>query len=143
MILNLSKKVKERTKLPKDHSDYLNPSSFDSYFKPIKKLFDMNDVTISWKQIYATFPEIDNISTGRGWTRQEIQRMLNFANGAVDRAIVLIAASSGIRAGGFDLNWEDITPIYKVGDELKMEVTESESAEIACAMIRIYKGSSW
>jgi len=143
LVLNLSKKVKERTKLPKDHSNYLNPSSFDSYFKPIKKLFDMNDVTISWKRVYATFPEIDNLSTGRGWTRQEIQRMLNFANGAIDRLIILIAASSGIRSGGFDLDWEDITPIFKVGDELKMEITESESEQVACAMLRIYKGSSW
>jgi len=145
LFLNLSRKLRARTELPKDHSDYLNPSSFDSYFKPIKKLFDMNDVTISWKRVYATFPEIDNSFTGRGWTRQEIQKMLNFANGAMDRAIILIAASSGIRSGGFDLNWEDITPIYKIGDELKIEITESEEdkATIACAMLRIYKGSSW
>lgn len=145
LLLSLSKKLRQRTELPKDHDDYLNPSSFDSYFKPLKKLFDMNDVTISWKRIYSTFPEIDNSFYGRGWTRQEIQRMLNFANGAMDRAIILIAASSGIRSGGFDLNWEDITPIYKFGDELKIEITESEEdkATIACAMLRIYKGSSW
>jgi len=82
LLLKLSKKVKQRTELRKDHDDYLNPSSFDSYFKPIKKLFDMNDVSISWKRIYSTYPEIDNSFAGRGWTRQEIQRMLSFAIGA-------------------------------------------------------------
>jgi len=145
MLLKLSKKLKQRTELPRDNDDYLNPSSFDSYFKPIKKLFDMNDVSISWKRIYSTYPEIDNSFAGRGWTRQEIQKILNFANGAVDRAIVLIAASSGIRSGAFDLNWEDVTPIYKVGDELKIEITESEQEQaiLACAMLEIYNGTNF
>jgi len=145
MLLKLSKKLKQRTELPRDNDEYLNPSSFDSYFKPIKKLFDMNDVSISWKRIYSTYPEIDNSFAGRGWTRQEIQKILNFANGAVDRAIVLIAASSGIRSGAFDLNWEDVTPIYKVGDELKIEITESEQEQaiLACAMLEIYNGTNF
>jgi len=144
LLLHLSKKLKQRTELRRDHDNYLNPSSFDSYFKPIKKLFDMNDVSISWKRIYSTYPEIDNSFVGRGWTRQEIQKMLGFANGVVDRAIILIAASSGIRSGGFDLNWEDVTPIYKVEDELKMQIIESEEekATVVCAMLEIYKGTT-
>ena len=36
----------------------------------------MNDIVISWKRIYSTFPEIDNVSNGRGWNRDKIQRML-------------------------------------------------------------------
>lgn len=145
LLLNLSKKLKQRTELSKDHADYLNPSSVDSYFKPFKKLFDMNDVTISWKRIYSTLPELDNISVGRGWTRQEIQKMLNFANGAMDRTIVLFAASSGMRAGGFELNWGDVTPIYKVDEQLKFEITESEKSKavVACSMLTVYRGSSW
>jgi len=144
LLLNLSKKLKQRTQLPKDHDEYLNPSSVESYFKPIKKLFDMNDVTISWKRIYTTLPELDNISVGRGWTRQEIQRMLNFANGTMDKTIVLFAASSSIRSGAFELSWGDVTPIYKVDEELKLEITESEEPKsvVACAMLRIYRGSN-
>lgn len=104
----------------------------------------MNDVTISWKRIYSTLPELDNISVGRGWTRQEIQKMLNYANGAMDRTIVLFAASSSIRSGGLELNWGDVTPIYKVDEQLKIEITESEKSKavVACAMIRVYSGSS-
>ncbi|MBS1268834.1 MAG: hypothetical protein MAG458_01568 [Nitrosopumilus sp.] len=144
ILLNLSKKLRERTTLPKDHADYLNPSSVTNYFKPIRKLLDMNDVAIPWKRIQTTFPEIDNITQSREWRRVEIQNMLNYANGAIDRAIVLIAASSGIRAGAFNLNWEDVIPIYNVNDQLKTEISESETKDsiIACAMIMIYKGTS-
>ena len=52
---------------------------------------------------------------------------------------------SGIRAGGFDLNWQDLTPVYQIDDQLKFEITESEeeSASIACAMLRIYQGTNF
>lgn len=143
LLLNISDVLKERTKLPKNNPDYLSPNSIATYFKPIKKLFDMNDVVISWKRVYATFPEESNYSDGRGWTRDEIQRMLQFAAGAMDRAIVLISASSGIRIGGFDLNWEDVQPVYMVEDKLTMELLESETgkARLVCATLKIYKGS--
>jgi len=144
ILLNLSKKLRERTSLAKDHPDYLNPSSIDNYFKPIRKLLDMNDVTLSWKRIHTTFPEIDNITQTREWKREEIQTMLKYANGAIDKAIVLIASSSGIRSGAFNLNWEDVIPIYKVDEQLKLEVTESEkqNSAVACAMIIVYKATS-
>ena len=145
LLLNLSIKLKERTKLHKDDSNYLNPNSIDNYFKPIKKLFDMNGVVISWKRIYATFPEQDNTSDSRGWNRDEIQKMLKFANGSIDRAIVLLCACSGIRAGGVDLNWQDLTPIYEIDEQLRLDITESEeeTTNIACAMLRIYHGTNY
>jgi len=145
LLLNLSIKLKERTKLPKEDSDYLNPNSIDNYFKPIKKLFDMAGVVISWKRVYATFPEQDNVSDSRGWNREEIQKMLKFANGSIDRAIILLCASSGIRAGGVDLNWQDLIPVYQINDQLKFEITESEGeiADIVCAMLRIYQGTNY
>jgi hypothetical protein len=144
LLLNISKKLRERTTLPKNDLDYLSPSSIENYFKPIKKLFDMNDIAISWPRIYSTFPELENMSDGRGWTRNEIQKMINFANGAMERAIILIAASSGIRIGGFNLKWEDVYPIYKIDNRLTMELLESEEerAQLACAMLKVYRGSN-
>ena len=99
MLVKLSGKLRERTELPKDHGDYLNPDSIGNYFKPIKKLLDMNDVVISWKKIYATYPERDNVPESRGWTRDEIAKMLRHAHGPMERALVLVLASSGMRAG--------------------------------------------
>lgn len=139
LMLSLSRKLRERTQLAHDDPEYLNPVSFGGYFKPIKKLFDMNDVVISWKRINVTYPELDNVSESRGWERHEIQKMLKFANNAMDRAIILIAASSGIRAGGFDLQWRDLTPIYKIDDKL---VPGPMDGEPVCAMLYVYSGSS-
>ena len=76
----------------------------------------MNGVAIPWNLLYCTFPEDDNLLDTRGWDRNEIKEMLKFASGTMDRAIILIASSSGIRQGGFDFKWGDVTPIYKIGE---------------------------
>ena len=70
--------------------------------------------------------------------------MLQHANGAVDRIIILIASSSGIRVGGFELKWEDVVPIYKVEDKIVFDITDSqeEKAKVICAMLTVYNGSN-
>jgi len=144
LLLNLSRILRDRTKLPTDHQDYLKPVSIDNYFKPFKKLLDMNEIPLSWERIYSTFPESDNNFEGRGWTRHEIQKMLKHVNGAMERSIILVAASSATRIGGFDYTWKDVVPIYKIGNELKIDITESEEKEasVACAMLSTYKGTN-
>ena len=77
--LSLSHMPCERTRLPHDSGDCPNPVSFASYFKPIRKLFDMNGVATSRRRICATCPELDNVPDGGGRTRREIRRMLRFA----------------------------------------------------------------
>ena len=141
LLLILSKKMRERTELPRDDPDYLNPTSISGYFKPIKKLFDMNDVVINWKRIYATYPEPDNVFGSAGWTREEIATMLKHTRDTQDRALILVLASSGVRAGALDyLNWGDLTPVYRVGEKLTLDHGE-ESGEVACAMLEVYRGS--
>lgn len=142
LLLAFSKRLKERTELPKTNDDYLSPNSFGRYFKPIRKLLDMNNVPIAWKRIYYTFPERANTdSETRGYTREEIQNMIRFSRGPIDKALILIAASSGIRDGGFVLNWEDMKPVYKVDDRIVFDVTESEEskAQLVCAMLTVYR----
>lgn len=113
ILLTLSKMLKERTPKNKNDKDYLNPSSFNNFFKPIKKLFDMNGVSVVWKRIYATYQENDNLSESRGYSKDEIKIMLNFSQGTIDKALTLISASSGIRVGGLDgLKWGAILYQY-------------------------------
>ena len=112
IMLSVSWKLRERTRLPKDDPDYLNPTSLPAYFKPIKKLFDMSSVSIPWKRVYATFPEKDNIHDTKGWTRDEIAAMLEHTRDPMDKAMVPVLASSGVRLGGLELTWGDLTPIY-------------------------------
>ena len=141
LLINLSGKLRKRTELPGDHADYLNPVSFGNYFKPLKKLFDMNDVVMQWKRIYATYPELDNMPESRGWTREEIGRMLRHTRDPMERALVLVLASSGMRSGGLDLNWEDMVPVYRVGGELVLD-PGADGGEVACAMLQVYRGSA-
>lgn len=142
ILLTLSKMLKERTDKNKNDKDYLNPSSFNNFFKPIKKLFDMNSVSVVWKRIYATYPENDNLSESRGYSKEEIKTMLNFSQGSIDTALILVSSSSGIRVGGLEgINWGDIVPIYKIDDKLVLEITESQIdiAQVVCAMLITYR----
>ncbi|MDE1769239.1 MAG: integrase [Thaumarchaeota archaeon] len=143
LLLTYSKKLKERTNLPKTDKEYLNPSSFGNFFKPLKKLFDMNGVPVVWKRVYATYPELNNQNSGRGYTRDEIQKFLEFAKGPIDKAIILVASSSGIREGGMNLKWENVLPVYKVDDKLLLEITESQvpKAKVVCGILQIYDGT--
>ena len=142
LLMNMSRKLRERTELPKGDKDYLNPDSIGNYFKPIKKLLDMNDVSLHWRRIYATYPERDNVPDSRGWTREEIAKMLRYTHGPMERALVLVLASSGIRAGGLDLHWEDLTPIYRMKDGSLVLDPGSDDSRVACAVLHVYRGTS-
>ena len=141
LLIILAGKLRERTRLSRDDPDYLNPLSFGNYYSPIKKLFDMNDVSMPWRRIHTTFPELDNMPDSMGWTRAEIARMLRHTRDAWDRALVLVLASSGMRAGApHQLNWGDLTPIYRNGGKLTLD--PGEGSEVACAMLKVYRGSA-
>ena len=145
LMVTISKKLRTRTKKDLTDKEYLNPNSIRNDFKPFKKLFEMNDVPMAWKRVYAMIPEqIPTSVTGsRPYTRAEINHMLKFTSNSMDRSIILVASSSGIRAGAFDFTWKDIVPIYKVDDELLLEITESQQkkAEPVCAIITIKEKS--
>jgi|SRR5579885_430563 hypothetical protein len=143
-LLTISKKLKERTILNPSDKNYLNPNFIPNKFKPVRKLLEMNSVPVAWTKVYTTFPEQNNNYDGRGYTRQEIQKMLNFTKGALDKAIILVAASSGIREGGLVLKWEDVTPVYKIEDRIVLDITESETkkAVIVCAIVAVYRNTN-
>jgi hypothetical protein len=143
VLLAIARKLKQRTDLAVTDPNYLNPESFANYFKPLKKLFDMNGIAVVWKRVFATYPESNNRTKGRAYAREEIAQALNFTKGSIDKAIILVASSSGIREGGFSLRWEDLRPVYRLDGKLVFDVTESElgRAEIVCGILRIYSGS--
>ncbi len=139
LLLSLSWKLRERTELPKEDADYLNPSTIPGYFKPVKKLFDMNSVSIPWKRIYATYPEKDNILDTKGWTKEDVAAMLKHTRNSMDRALVLVLASSGVRLGGLDLKWGDLTPVYL--EEGRLTADPAGNSKVACVALNVYAGS--
>ncbi|MCE2506869.1 MAG: integrase [Nitrosopumilaceae archaeon] len=146
VMMKLGQKFKERALLPKNDPNYISSVSLKNYFVPIQKLLEMNRVNLSWKRIRSTFPEIEGKDETREYTYAEIQKMLSCCK-TMDKVLVLLAASSGIRAGAFVFQWKHIVPIYLYEDQFvweEQDVTESVSqkAPIAAAMIRIYANSS-
>lgn len=147
VVLSLVRKLKDRTKLDPKNPDYLRVISMNNYIRPIQKLFKMNEITISWERIKSTYPEEDEKIESREYTYDEIKKMLKGCNGTMDRVMVLMACSSGIRAGALTLQWKHVKPIYLYKDCFcweDQEVTESVEREgkIVGGIIRIYAKSS-
>ena len=140
IMLALAEALRKRTTLAKDDPRYLSPTSINANFAPLQKLFAVNDVALHWRRIRDTFPEMETYDT-RGWTRDEIRKMLRHARGAVDRAIILVMASSGVRIGGMKLRWGHIIPIYDEDGKLRegRDILEEDASKpVACAMLRVY-----
>lgn len=142
LLVSLAWKLRGRTGLSKDDPDHLSPASIPNYFKPLKKMLDMNDVAINWKRVYATYPEPDGMGGSAGWARAEIAMMIRQTRSTQERALILLLASSGVRAGALpDLDWGDLAPVYRVDGGLRWD-PGGEPGEPACAALEVYRGSA-
>lgn len=145
-LLKVSEKLAQRCKLQKDDPDYLDPVSIKNHFNPIWKLFEMNGITISWTRIRNTFPQ-DNESKDDTfeYTHEDIQTMLEHCK-IEDKVLVLLYASSGIRAGASEFKWKHLRPVYRYEGKYLIdehEITESvaKNGKIVCGMLRVYPNS--
>ncbi len=142
IVLAYVRKLRDRTMLDKTDPNYLNPSTLPNKIKPIKKLVEMNGLGLGWKRIHSTYPEKDNIHEGRGYTRDEIKKMLEYSSDISTDFIILAMSSGGFRLGAWNgLTWGCIFPVYQVNGEYKIEVENPESGKIVCGGITIYKGT--
>lgn len=142
VLLTYAEKLKQRCDKPTSDPDHLKPQTLPNYFKPIKKLFKMNGVHFEWSRIDVTLPEPLTNHNSRGYTRDEIQKLIKFSN-PMEQAVIYIASSSGIRRGAFDLMWNCIKPIYRRNNELVMgEFDDSDDSEIVCGMLTVYAGTN-
>ncbi|MEM2159748.1 MAG: site-specific integrase [Candidatus Nitrosotenuis sp.] len=139
--------VKEDNKLVFEGK--LSPNTVPNHIKPIKALLDAGGVAIHWKTIYKVYlPE--KKSHDRAYERKEIQQMLDASIDVVDKVVVLVFSSSGIRVGAWDyLTWQDVIffqnsdGTYR-GAALLVYRGEPESyytfiTPEACKMIELYR----
>jgi len=143
IVIATIQQLRKRTELDPTDSDYIRPRTIYNTRNAIKKLLDMNEIALVWKKIDSMMPEDIQDNDSRGWTRQEIKKLLNHAN-AQDSCAVLIASSSGIRLGAFDFLWGDVKPVYFNDGKFLFEsydVTESVDKEckVVCAIIKVYR----
>jgi len=143
IIIAYVKKLRERTALDKTDPYYLNPSYLPNKIKPIKKLLTMNDIGLAWKRIHTFYPELDNTNQGRGYTRDEIRKLLEYSNSIETDFIILASSSGGLRVGAWnDQKWDNVFPIYMVNGEYKIDLKDSEKGKVVCAAMTVYKGTT-
>ena len=86
----------------------LNPNSVPNKIKPIRALLAANDVDISWERIRKLYP-LQIRGEDRAYAKNEIREMLEHCTTLVDRVIILVFISSGIRLEAWDhLCWKDL-----------------------------------
>ncbi len=89
------------------------------YLAAIMTFYDLNEVILNKKKIYRYLGEEEKPIENRGYTTQEIAKMLEFCDERV-KALILFLASTGVRIRAIvDLKLEDLTSIpnhdiYKV-----------------------------
>jgi len=132
----------------KTDSEFRGLGTIQNYLKMVKKLLDLNKVSLNWERINNYLTKEETKEDTRGYTRQEIQRMLEHTKNIMDKLIILLGASSGIRAGAFVLNWKNIKPIYQHKEKYLFEdydVTESvvKEGKLVAVLIRTYANSNF
>ncbi len=141
IVLTYTRLLKQRSRLEKSSPHYLNPSTIPNRIKPIKKLVDMNGYALPWKRIYSTYPEKNNTIQGRGYTKDEIRTILEFADGLDTEFVILAMISSGIRLGAWqDITWKDIIPVYEADGKYTLDGTGD--GNVVCAAITVYRGTA-
>ena len=100
-----------------------NPNSCGFYYYPIQTFLEMNDVLLNFKKIRRLFPDKIKTVIERGWTTEEIQKMLDVCSNSKQRAIIHFENASGGRIGIFDglkvkhlieINDEDVGKCYGI-----------------------------
>ena len=147
VLVTITSKLMDRTKLKKTDPNYIKSTMVENNLKPLKKLFSMVCIPIAWGKIDVMVNDENDIQDqSRGYTEDELETICKFCD-PMERLMVKLGASSGIRAGAYDLNWGHIFPVYQI-DEGKYayeqeEVTESivENNPVVCGLIRVYADS--
>jgi integrase len=81
------------------------------YLAAIMTFYDLNEVILNKKKIYRYLGEEEKPIENRGYTREEIAKMLEVCDERV-KALILLLASTGVRIRAIvDLKLEDLTSI--------------------------------
>lgn len=142
LLENYAMHLKERSKKPHESPEYLNPNTFTSKFKGIKKFCKTNKIQIIWDDIYQYKPESNNNKPTRGFTTEEIKKVLNCSTSAQMDFVIMAISSCGARAGEWEqLRWGDITPVYAENKQYSFQSNEFENSKIVCASLIVYAGT--
>ncbi|MBM3897190.1 MAG: hypothetical protein FJ358_01495 [Thaumarchaeota archaeon] len=91
----------------------ISASTLPNYWKPIKLLCIMTDISLNWTKMTKGMPRGRSYGRDRAPEKEELRKLMNYPDRRI-KPIVLLMSSSGIRLGAWDyLKWEHIKPIYQ------------------------------
>jgi integrase len=89
----------------------LSPGTIRTDAAGIKHFYNMNDIELKWKKIYSFEGEYYRVVEDRGYTHQEIKKMVDIAD-IRDKALLTLMASTGMRLAAIPpLQVKDLTEI--------------------------------
>lgn len=141
LLKNYATYLKQRTEKPRTSPEYLNPNTVPNKFKGIKKFLKMNEIPMEWANIEAIFPERNNVQQTRGYTTEEIRKILDYSTSVDTDFAILAESSSGVRVGAWEnQTWGSIKPIYDVNDGTYSHDIAKAGMEpkISCASMVVY-----
>ena len=92
-----------------------HPNTIPMHYYPIQSFLEMNDVSINFKKIRRLFPGKIKTAVERGWSTDEVQKMLSVTTDLRTRALILFENASGGRIGLFDEL--QIKHLHEIDDE--------------------------
>jgi len=105
----------------------ISPNSVPIYFAPIELFYVMNDIDVNFKKIRKLFPDKVKKGNERGYTREEIRKILGNTKTARHRALVLLFSSSGCRLGA--IPGIKLTHLSKIEDSYSIMIYEGDKEE--------------
>lgn len=105
----------------------ISPNSVPIYFAPIELFYVMNDVNINFKKIRKMFPDKVKKGNERGYSHDEIRKILENAKTARHRALILLFSSSGCRLGA--IPGIKLKHLSKIEDIYSLMIYEGDKEE--------------
>lgn len=103
-----------------------NYRSIRNYLTPIISFYKINDIMLNSKKINKFMPAETRAKKNRGYTHEEIQKLLDIADQRI-RVVILLLVSSGCRIGAIPTL--HVRDIEKSRDVYKITIYENDAEE--------------
>lgn len=97
---------------------------------PVKLFCEMNDIILNWRKINKLLPHGNDSATDEAYTREQIKKMLEYADLRA-KIPIFFMSSSGMRLGGF----QGLT------DGCIKTIHDEKSGKLLAAHVIVYKGT--
>src|SRR6476620_8879348 len=104
----------------------MNFRSIRNYVTPVISFYKINDIMLNSKKINKFMPAKTRVKKNRGYTHDEVRKLLDISDERI-RAVILLLVSSGCRIGAIPTL--HIRDIEKSGEVYKVTIYENEEEE--------------